>query len=105
MTKSNARVIANLITNEQLVGTFKAAKVSITNWDVPSVCNKGLSKGIAWNILASDFDVSKEYNSLAKTNMVREFSDFIPDYLKPKKKEPKPDLYLSHQIPNFKNYE
>jgi hypothetical protein len=68
-----------------LVGTFKAAKVSIT-WDVPSVCNKGLSKGIAWNILASDFDVSKEYNSLAKTNMVREFSDFIPDYLKPKKR-------------------
>jgi hypothetical protein len=47
---------------------------------------KGLSKGIAWNILASDFDVSKEYNSLAKTNMVREFSDFIPDYLKPKKR-------------------
>jgi hypothetical protein len=34
----------NLITNEQLVGTFKAAKVSITNWDVPSVCTKVYQK-------------------------------------------------------------
>jgi hypothetical protein len=42
--KSNAKGNANLITNEQLVGTFKAAKVSITNWDVPSVCNKVYQK-------------------------------------------------------------
>ena len=43
--------------------------------------------GVAWNILAKDFDVGKTYHNLAKVNMVREFGQFLPEELKIKKEK------------------
>ena len=78
MNKSTAKQIAETITNEQLLVMFTNAKNSIKDWNKVSIVNKGMTKGTAWNILAKDFDINKTYHILAKTNMVREFGDYLP---------------------------
>jgi len=101
MNKNDAKVIAETITNEQLKQMFDAAKNGVLDWRKPSVINKGITKGTAWNVLAKDFDVSFKYPLLSKKNMIREFGDFLPkELLKPKNKASKP-LNLIHQEPKF----
>lgn len=100
MNRTQARKIAETITNEQLVGMFKRAKNGITNWEKPSTVNNGCSKGVAWNILVKDFNVFHKYHILAKTNMVREFSEYLPEELQPIKVKKKV-INTVHQNPNF----
>ena len=73
MNRHIARKIAETITNEQLQQMFETAKSKITNWTQVSNVNKGITKGVAWNVLAKDFDVNKTHHILAKINMIREF--------------------------------
>jgi hypothetical protein len=75
MNKKDSKIIAETITNEELLDMFNNAKENITDW----------TKGVSWNILAKDFDMNHKYHILAKTNMVREFGEFLPDQLKPQK--------------------
>ena len=102
MNRTDAKRIAETITNEELAEMFENAKTNITDWTKVSSVNKGMSKGSAWNILASDFDVDKTYHNLAKVNMVREFGEFLPDYLKPEKKVKPSITNVVHQEPRFK---
>jgi hypothetical protein len=83
MNRNDARKIAETITNEQLQQMFETAKVKITEWTKVSSVNKGITKGVSWNILAKDFDVNAKHHILAKTNMVREFGEFLPNQVKP----------------------
>lgn len=101
MNRSNARKIAETITNEQLQQMFDTAKAKITNWEAVSSVNKGLTKGVGWNILAKNFNVKAEHHILAKTNMVREFGEFLPDELNPQKKEKRQFKQTVHQEPDF----
>jgi len=101
MNKNDAKRLSETITNEQLKQMFDAAKIRVSDWRKPSVINKGITKGTAWNVLAKDFDVSFKYPLLSKKNMIREFGDFLPkELLKPKNKVSKP-LNLIHQEPKF----
>lgn len=102
MNRIEAKKIAEKITNEELAEMFDNAKANITDWTKVSVVNKGMSKGSAWNILASDFDIETNYNILAKVNMVREFGEFLPNYLKPVKENKKININVVHQEPRFK---
>ena len=100
MNRKDARKIAETITNVQLQNMFNAAKKGIKDWTKVSSVNKGFTKGTGWNILAKGFDIKNECHILAKTNMVWEFGDFLPEELKIKKvkktyKEPR------HQDPEF----
>jgi len=85
MNKKDSKIIAETITNEELLDMFNNAKENITDWTKVSSVNKGMTKGVSWNILAKDFDMNHKYHILAKTNMVREFGEFLPDQLKPQK--------------------
>lgn len=102
MNRNDARKIAETITNNQLQQMFDTAKTNIKDWTKVSSVNKGATKGLAWNILARDFDVNADHHILAKTNMVREFGEFLPEELKPKntrqKSQEKPPV---HQEPKF----
>ncbi len=100
MNRKDARSIAETITNEQLQTMFDTAKAKITDWTVVSSVNKGITKGVGWNILARNFDVNKQHHILAKTNMVREFGEFLPPELKPQKikRQYKPPM---HRDPKF----
>lgn len=102
MNREKARGIAEKITNEQLGQMFENAKSKIKDWTKTSSVNKGATKGLAWNILARNFKVDEKHHILAKTNMIREFGEFLPEEIKPlktinnkSKKEP------IHQDPKF----
>jgi hypothetical protein len=89
MNRNDACKIAETITNKQLQQMFDNAKKGIKDWTKVSNGNKGLSKGIAWNILAKDFDIKYNYHILSKTNMIREFGEFLSDELKIKREKRK----------------
>lgn len=104
MNRSDSRKIAETITNQQLAEMFQNAKNQISNWNVRSIVNKGISKGVAWNVLAKDFDVNHNYHLLAKANMIREFGEFLPKELVPSKKRKSLGNFIHHE-PIFKNNE
>lgn len=101
MNRKDARKIAETITNEQLKQMFEVAKEKVTDWTKVSIVNKGMTKGTAWNILAKNFDVNYKHHVLAKTNMVHEFGEYLPDDLKPVKKPDAPRQNPVHQSPIF----
>lgn len=103
MNKKDARKIAETITNEQLQQMFENAKANITNWKQGSNVNKGVTKGVSWNILAKNFDVNAKHHILAKTNMVREFGNFLPEEIKPQKSKQRTHASGGriHQEPEF----
>lgn len=102
MNKNSAKKIAETITNEQLLEMFDTAKSFISDWSKISTINKGMTKGTAWNILASDFNVKIYYNTIIKTNMIREFGEFLPKELKIEKKVKIVNYQLPvHQEPKF----
>ena len=100
MNKTDVKKIAQIITSEQLQEMFNAAKIGVKDWTKVSNVNKGMTKGVSWNILAKDFDVSKTHHIMAKVNMIREFGDFLPDDLKIKKQVKKFQIPI-HQDPKF----
>lgn len=101
MNRKNAKLIAETITNDQLQQMFENAKNNITDWTVVSNVNKGITKGVGWNILAKNFDINEKYHIMAKINMVREFGDYLPDELKPQKKIKQKSKPPIHQKPKF----
>ena len=102
MNRTDAKKIAETITNEELNEMFENAKANITDWTKVSNVNKGMSKGAAWNILASDFNIDIKYHNMARVNMVREFGEFLPNHLKPAKKTKTTSINVVHQEPRFK---
>lgn len=102
MNKHDARKIAETVTNEQLKEMFDNAKTGIKDWTKISSVNIGMTKGTAWNILAKDFNVEQDYHILAKTNMVREFGEFLPYGLRSKPTRNKLNIIKPvHQDPLF----
>ena len=103
MNRTQARQLAETLTNAQLKAMFEKAKTSISDWTRTATVNKGMTKGAAWNILAADFDETKNYPTIAKLNMIWEFGDYLPwDLRNPKKekKEYQPKAPV-HQEPRF----
>lgn len=100
MNKNNAKKIAQIITSEQLQEMFNAAKIGVKDWTKVSAVNKGMTKGVSWNILAKDFDISINHHIMAKVNMIREFGEFLPEDLKIKKQIKKFQAPI-HQEPKF----
>lgn len=102
MKKHDAKEIAETITNGQILEMFNRAKSRMKDWTLPSACNGSVSKGVAWNVLASDFNVNEKYSYAAKVNMVHEFGDFLPAAMKPKAKAvPGRTRDIMHQDPVF----
>lgn len=103
MNKNTAKIIAKIITNEQLLEMLLNAKTSIEDWTKISSINKGMTKGVSWNILAKDFNVKENYHLITKINIIREFGDFLPKnmvIMKTSKILPKP----CHAEPDFSNW-
>jgi len=103
MNKSDAKRIAETITNDQLAAMFERAKSGITDWEKVSDVNPGMTKGTAWNILSAALAASggARMRQLGVTNMVWEFGDFLDDALKPAKKKRASAPAPYHQQPNF----
>lgn len=105
MYKSKAKEISKDITNDEIKEMFDNAKHQITDWEEQSKINRNFTKGVAWNILASDFKTGYKYNPIVKLNMIREFGNYLPqDILDeyPSKNETQDLKPLYHQEPKFK---
>lgn len=100
MNRSDAKKIAQTVTNQQLKDMLDRARNEVTDWTKPSIGNKGFTRGVAWNILGKDFDVNKNHHILYKINLVREFGEYLPNELKPIKKK-KVQITPAHQNPIF----
>lgn len=101
MNKTEAKKIAETITNEHLLAMFEAAKAGIKDWTKISSVNKGMTKGMAWNILAKDFDVKGKHHPIAKKNMIWEFGDFLPEELRARKQKIVREFKPVHRDPIF----
>lgn len=101
MNRGDARKIAETITNQQLAIMLQNARNNVPNWTVTSNVNKGFSKGLAWNLLAKDFDSNTEYHVLTKTNMIREFGEYLPEELKPEPRSRRVTKPPIHEEPIF----
>lgn len=102
MNRPDARKIAEYITNDQLKQMFENAKKNTTDWKQVSYVNKIMTKGTAWNILFGAFRPDGNNHVLGKTNMVREFGEFLPEEFKPKKfKKKSLSITAHHEEPNF----
>jgi hypothetical protein len=105
MNKTDARRIAETITEEQLAQMFDNAKAAIIDWKQPSKVNPTMSLGVAWNIYYPC--LVKRMRPIVlphvKTNMVWLFGDYLPDDLKPDRKSNnrKPAVDVFHQEPIF----
>ena len=100
MKTYKARIIAEVITNEQLLQMLETAKTGVKDWKQVSNINKGITKGAAWNIIATSFDVNKKHTQILKLNMIREFGEFLPKELIPKDKK-NVNIKPIHQEPIF----
>lgn len=100
MTRSYAKELAKRITNEQLKQMLMAAMHRVPDWSKASRGNKGLSRGVCWNLLAKKFNVKTQYSNLHKFNLIREFNEYLPEELQEPAKK-KIIIKVSHQEPDF----
>lgn len=104
MNKKDAKKIAETISNEEIKKMFDKAKSNIKDWTKVSKVNKGMTIGVSWNILAKDFNINHKYHVLAKTNMIREFGDYLSKDVKSnKEKKTKVNNKVFHQNLEFLN--
>lgn len=82
MKRTTARLIAQSITNEQLQNMFHSAYEKMTDQENRSKVNPKITKRKAWEYMGKDFKLTGKYNTLAKTNMIREFGDYLPEEFK-----------------------
>lgn len=109
MDKQTCRKLAEIIKNEDVLDMLKNAKNCIKDWTVASRLNPAMSKGYAWNILASKFDATKPQYSHVLKQLLCEFGDWltIKPYMEscmPKPRE-KYNGEVHHKNPDFSNYE
>jgi len=101
MTRTEIKRTAENISNQEIYNMLKRAKESITDWTVISKCNKGMTKGVAWNILTKAFDIDADLHILHKMNLIREFGDFLSPEHKPARKSKVASVNPTHQNPQL----
>jgi hypothetical protein len=84
MNRNEAKKLAETVSVEDLKQMFINAKNGIKDWTKVSTVNKGLTKGTAFNILSVG-TLDEKTHIIAKRNMLREFGEFLPGYVKPVK--------------------
>lgn len=108
MNRTDAKELAEKVTSQQILDMFNRAKKEITDWTKTSNCNPSFDKGCAWNILTNNFDSGKRTRTLARTNMIREFGEYLDKDILDEMRERKAKLktsrkpsYVTHQQPKF----
>lgn len=88
MNRTTAKLLAETISLNEIKQMFLNAQSNIPDWTQASKINKGMSKGAAFNVLTAGMDKyesAEKIHHMAKTNMLREFGEHLPNYQKPVK--------------------
>lgn len=86
MNNRFAKELSHKITNIQIYDMLEKAKVGVKDWTKASKANKGLSRGVHWNVFCKDFKVENECSHILKYRMIQEYGEFLPLELQPPKK-------------------
>lgn len=87
MNNKFAKELSHKITNEQVADMLEKAKTGVKDWKKASMANKGLSRGVHWNMFCKDFKVENECSPILKYRMIQEYGEFLPNELQPSKKQ------------------
>ena len=103
LTKKYCRELSKTITNVDLMWILVRARYEVTDWEKASRSNKGLSRGVNWNLFCKDFDVDEDYPPIRKYRILEEFGEYVPPSLRP---EPivKVNPNVTHQLPDFSKF-
>ncbi len=100
MGRREAKELAEKVSLEDLIQMFYNAQNSIKDWTQVSIVNKGMTKGVAFNILSKNIESYEKIHVVARVNMLREFGEYLPNCEK-KQKERKQYPAPTHQEPVF----
>ena len=101
MNNRFAKELSRKITNIQIHDMLEKAKVGVKDWTKASKANKGLSRGVHWNIFCKDFKVENECSHILKYRMIQEYGEFLPIGLQPPKKDKNNHKPPTHFDPIF----
>ena len=101
MNDKQAKELSKTITNKQIAEMLEKAKTGVKDWTKASRANKGLSRGVHWNMFCKHFHIEVECVPILKYRMIQEYGEFLPDELKPPKKERTNQKPPAHQDPDF----
>lgn len=86
MNKKDAKIIAKTITFDQVFQMLDNAQKNVTNWREISRVNFGITKGMAWDLLAKPYKTDNDISDMSLYYLILEFGDYLPEDLKIKKK-------------------
>lgn len=107
MNKRLAKKLAETVTPEDLKKMFQNVQENFKEWQATSALNERATKGTIFNILTAGDDFEKSCASpQIRTNMIREFGDFLPPEVLPLKvpasKPQSTTRAQRHEEPKFK---
>lgn len=71
MNKKYATDLSHVITNKQIFDILEKAKLNIKDWSRPSKANKGISRGVIWNMFCKYFDINNHYHYIVKYRIIQ----------------------------------
>lgn len=101
MNKKDAKIIAKTITFDQVFKMLDNAQKGVTNWRETSSINFGITKGMAWNLLAKPYKLNNDVSDMGLYYLILEFGDYLPEELKIKKIKKINNIAPIHQDPIF----
>lgn len=107
ISQSDAKKIAQKITNEQVDQMLEKAAYSIRDWNVRSRVNKTFSIAWTWNILASKRNSLPEHRRIRNgivANLILDFGHFLPKNLIPLPRQKKEKTKIKTTKPNLSDY-
>lgn len=98
MNRADARQLAETVSVADLKQMFVNVERGFNAWEIPSRVNMGMTKGTTFNILTK-CGIDENTSILAKTNMIWEFGEYLPN-VPTKDKKVKAKINPVHQEPN-----
>ncbi len=75
--KYESKLLADIVTPNDIKAMFENAKYRVNDWTAVSSVNKGITKGLAYNVLKFVWNGETQHKT-GITNAIREFGEYLP---------------------------
>jgi hypothetical protein len=97
MNRVDARKLAEILPIQDLKFMIVNAYALVRDWSKVSQVNKGMTIGATFNLLTNGF--SEKSHPIVKTNLIREFGEYLPEDKKPIKRIKQVNNKVHHEDP------
>jgi len=97
----DSKKLAETLPHDAFTRMLENVKNNISFWENPSRDDKGISRGIVWNLCAKNYD--SESSFYVKFQLLREFGEYLPEEYQPKIRGRKHNYNPIHQKPIFRD--